>query len=151
MQTCLKGRKLSCLALSKVLSGREMLISPSCRHSVASKQCNTENTVTFNVANSVSGLRSAFEPLWLPFCDLWKVLHKNRHVLSVLLRLRDSKMLALGSCRHLSDAYWTGKRIITFLILLPNPIAQLVALRTWEQEVARSIPGSANILSEDWW
>ena len=30
-----------------------------------------------------------------------------------------------------------------------EPIAQLVAHRTWEQEVADSIPGSANILSED--
>ena len=31
---------------------------------------------------------------------------------------------------------------------LPSPIAQYVALRTWEQEVAGSIPGSANIHSE---
>ena len=33
--------------------------------------------------------------------------------------------------------------------LLPSPIAQLVALLTREQEVAGSILGSANILSED--
>ena len=34
----------------------------------------------------------------------------------------------------------------------PSPIAQLVVItRTWEQEVAGSIPDSANILSEDWW
>ena len=32
----------------------------------------------------------------------------------------------------------------------PSPIAQLVALRTWEQEVAGLIPSSANILSKDW-
>ena len=31
----------------------------------------------------------------------------------------------------------------------PSPIAQSVALQTREQEVAGSIPGSANILSED--
>ena len=31
----------------------------------------------------------------------------------------------------------------------PSSIAQSVVYRTWEQEVARSIPGSANILSED--
>ena len=29
----------------------------------------------------------------------------------------------------------------------PSPIAQSVALRTWEQEVAGSIPGSAITLS----
>ena len=34
---------------------------------------------------------------------------------------------------------------------MPSPIAQSVTLRTWEQEVDGSIPGSANILSEDWW
>ena len=33
---------------------------------------------------------------------------------------------------------------------LKSPKAQSVALRTWEQQVAGSIPGSANILSEDW-
>ena len=31
-----------------------------------------------------------------------------------------------------------------------SPIAQLAALQIREQEVAGSIPGSANILSEDW-
>ena len=31
----------------------------------------------------------------------------------------------------------------------PSPIAQLATLQTWEQEVAGSIPGSTNILSED--
>ena len=31
----------------------------------------------------------------------------------------------------------------------PSPIAQSVALRTWEQEVAGSIPGSGNILSKN--
>ena len=32
-----------------------------------------------------------------------------------------------------------------------RPIAQSVVLRTWEQEVAGLIPGSAKILSDDWW
>ena len=32
----------------------------------------------------------------------------------------------------------------------PSPVAQLVVLRTSEQEVAGSIPGSANVPSEDW-
>ena len=32
-----------------------------------------------------------------------------------------------------------------------SPIAQSVALGTWEPEVAGLIPGSANILSEDLW
>ena len=32
---------------------------------------------------------------------------------------------------------------------VPSPLAQPVALRYREQEVAGSIPGSANILSED--
>ena len=35
--------------------------------------------------------------------------------------------------------------------LKPSPIAQSVVLWTLEQEVGGSIPGSANILSEDWW
>ena len=33
----------------------------------------------------------------------------------------------------------------------PSLIAQLVVWWTWEQEVTGSIPGSADILSEDWW
>ena len=32
-----------------------------------------------------------------------------------------------------------------------SPIAQSVALQSWVQEVAGSIPGLANIHSEDWW
>ena len=31
----------------------------------------------------------------------------------------------------------------------PSPIAQLLALQTWEQDFPGSIPGSANILFED--
>ena len=34
---------------------------------------------------------------------------------------------------------------------LPSPIAQSVAYMTLDQEVASSIPGSVNILSEVWW
>ena len=42
---------------------------------------------------------------------------------------------------------------VTKLLLFEeqSPIAQLVALLAWEQEVAGSIPGSANTLSEDLW
>ena len=40
---------------------------------------------------------------------------------------------------------------ISLFIYKPSPIAQSVVHRTWEQEVAGSIPSSANILSEDWW
>ena len=36
-------------------------------------------------------------------------------------------------------------------LTLPSPIAQSLSLRTWEQEVTGLIPGSASILSEDWW
>ena len=32
-----------------------------------------------------------------------------------------------------------------------SPIVQSVAYSTWEQEVTGLIPGSANILSKDWW
>ena len=39
----------------------------------------------------------------------------------------------------------------TFRYCLLGSIAQLVAHRTWKQLVAGSIPGLANILSEDWW
>ena len=41
--------------------------------------------------------------------------------------------------------------MIIIIIIILTSRAQSVALRTWEQEVAGSIPGSANILSEDWW
>ena len=38
---------------------------------------------------------------------------------------------------------------ILFIYSMLSHLAQLVALQTSEQEVAGSIPGSANILSED--
>ena len=48
-----------------------------------------------------------------------------------------------------------GKMLLVFLFqfheVVPSPIAQLVGLQTWEQEVAGSFPESANILSKDWW
>ena len=34
---------------------------------------------------------------------------------------------------------------------MPSPIAQSVADRTWEKELTGSIPGSVNILTQDWW
>ena len=39
-------------------------------------------------------------------------------------------------------------RFVPFIMYVPGRVAYPVAYRTWEQEVAGSIPGPANILSE---
>ena len=58
-------------------------------------------------------------------------------------------LLKSSSCNCAVSSFWLS--YLKMKKKKPSPIAQLVALQTWEQEVADSIPGSANILSEDWW
>ena len=70
-------------------------------------------------------------------------------------RRQMAKYLPTFTFSHVNDFSLVTSEILSYVYEftenMPSPIALSVDHRTWEQEVAGSIPGLANILSEDLW